>query len=81
MKRNDIGRTTRYQLEVSTGWMEKNPESFVVSIDNFMTVAIQHDLFHIEMDISRVGFLTFTATPAAKTGLDAMYEAERRMGA
>ena len=63
MKRNDIGCTTRYGLEVSTGWMKQNPESFVKSLDDFMTVAIQKDLFHVEMDISRVGFLTFTATP------------------
>jgi len=63
MKRNDIGCTTKYATEISTGWMAKNPELFAKSLGDFMTVAIQHDLFHVQMDISHVGFITFTATP------------------
>jgi len=63
MKRNGIGCTTKYATEISTGWMVKNPELFVRAIEDFTEVAIQHDLFHVQMDISHVGFLTFTATP------------------
>ena len=69
MKRNDIECTTKYATEISTEWMVKNPELFVDALEDFTSVAIQNDLFHVQVDISRVGFLTFTATRASRAAM------------
>ena len=71
MKTSDKGHTTRYSLEVSTGWAEDHPELFTKAVADFAEVAIQHDLFNIKMDIDRVGFYTFTETPMEQNNAEA----------
>jgi hypothetical protein len=62
MKSTDKGCTTRISLEVNTGWMKDSPILFQKAFLEFVDNAIQLDLFDVNVDIDRVGFVTFTAT-------------------